>query len=82
MQRMLDRDISESEVAQTLESFELVEDYPDDKPFPSQLVLGYSGARPLHVVCADDDVASITYIITIYEPDATEWEADLKTRKK
>lgn len=81
MQRMLERDISESEVAQVLEGCEVVEDYADDKPYPSKLVLGYAGARSLHVVCADNDEAALTYVITIYEPDLSEWEADLKTRK-
>jgi len=33
------------------------------------------------VVAADDPVADETIVITTYEPDLREWEADLKTRR-
>jgi hypothetical protein len=36
----------------------------------------------LHVVAADDEVRGETIVITTYEPDPNEWEADLKTRKR
>lgn len=35
------------------DSGEVVEDYPDDKPYPSRPVLGRSGDTP-HVVVAED----------------------------
>jgi len=55
--------------------------YPDDKPYPSRLVLGWNGRRPIHVVVADnlDDQENI--VITVYEPDPEEWEPDFKRRK-
>jgi len=41
----------------------MIEDYTDDRPFPSCLVFGRTGVgRPIHVVCAysqEDDMAVI-----------------------
>ena len=58
------------------------ETYPEDKPFPSRLVLGWSGSRPVHVVVADNVAAQEAIIITVYHPDAEEWEAGFKRRKR
>jgi hypothetical protein len=73
--------IRSDQVRQVLERGERIEEYPDDTPFPSYLVLGGSG-RNLHVVAADDAAADETIVITTYEPDPKEWEANLKTRRK
>ena len=54
IQRMALRDISEAEVRAVLTTGEAIEEYPDDTPFPSRLVLGWVGSRPLHVVAADN----------------------------
>lgn len=60
----------------------IIEDYPDDPRGPSCLVLGITQAgRPLHVVfgkTADNQLL----VITAYEPNFGEWEADWRTRKK
>ena len=56
---------------------EIIEDYPDDYPFPSCLMLG---ANHLHVVCGVG--AGILWIITAYHPTKDKWEDDLKTRKE
>ena len=55
----------------------IIEDYPDDHPYPNCLLLG---AGPLHVVCgmAEDRL----FIITAYRPDPSEWGPDYKTRKE
>ncbi len=57
------------------------EEYPEDHPYPSRLVLGTVDNRPLHVVAADNTVASETIIITVYEPDPRQWEAGFRQRK-
>ena len=45
--------IREAEVKEALQGGEIIEEYPDDKPYPSFLVYGKTRAdRPLHVVCA------------------------------
>jgi hypothetical protein len=78
---MLKLRIMSDQVRDVLERGERIEEYPDDTPLPSYLMLGCFG-RNLHVVAADDPVGDETIVITTYEPDPKEWEADLKTRRK
>jgi len=78
---MYQRNISEPEVRHVIATGETVEDYPDDTPYPSRLLLGWHGQRPLHVVVADNADDQENIVITVYEPDLTEWESDFKRRK-
>lgn len=82
IQRMFQRRVSEEEVKQVVAVGETIETYPEDKPFPSRLILGWSGSRPVHVVVADNVAAQEAIIITVYRPDAEEWEAGFKRRKR
>lgn len=81
VRRMFERDIKPDEVTEVLERGEVLEEYPTDRPFPSRLVLGVASNRLLHVVAADDVQGGITYVITVYEPDADLWTADGRRRK-
>ena len=81
IRRMFQRRISTEEVKQVITTGETIEAYPTDKPFPSRLILGWSGARPLHVVVADDAQAQETIIVTVYQPNVEEWEQGFKRRK-
>ena len=81
-QRMLERNISMEEIEQVVESGEVIEDYPDDEPFPSRLILGVPQNRPLHVVAADETDSDITHVITAYQPNPGQWEDDFKRRKR
>jgi hypothetical protein len=80
--RMFERNITMDDVKQTIQTGELVQDYPDDKPYPIRLVLGWVGNRPIHVVFASDDQNDRLIVITAYEPDPNLWEADFKTKKE
>jgi hypothetical protein len=82
LRRMLRHGIRSDQVRQVLSEGERIEEYPDDTPLPSYLMLGIGAARVLHVVAGDDPEADETIVITTYEPDPNEWEADFKTRKK
>ena len=44
IQRMALRDISEAEVRAVLTTGEAIEEYPNDTPFSSRLVLGWIGS--------------------------------------
>lgn len=48
----------------------------------ARLVLGWSDSRPIHVVVADNVDDQENIVITVYEPDLTEWERDFKRRKR
>lgn len=60
---------------------DIIEDYPDDKPFPSALFLGWFEGKPLHVVAALDFATDYCLVITAYEPDLNHFEPDFKTRR-
>jgi hypothetical protein len=79
---MFQRGINEENVRHVLATGETIEEYPDDTPYPSRLVLGWHGSRPLHIVVADNSDAQETIVITVYEPDPRQWETDFKRRKR
>ena len=67
----LARKISTADIEYAIISDEIIEEYPDDYPYPSCLICGKTtDNRPLHVVCA---IAPVIKIITIYIPDEYEW---------
>ncbi len=81
LRRMFSRSISDEDVRYVLETGEVIEEYPDDRPYPSRLVLGSREGRPLHVVAAENAEDRETIVITAYEPDAELWEQDYRERK-
>ena len=82
IQRMFQRNVSAEEVRQIVVTGETIETYPDDQPFPSRLMLGWNGPRPIHVVLAENTADKETIIITVYEPNGAEWEAGFRRRKR
>ena len=81
VRRMFERGLSVEDVRAVLASGETIADYPDDTPYPSRLVLGFQGARALHVVAAYNAIDDETIIVTAYEPDPGVWEADFRRKK-
>lgn len=81
LERLQERDIFRKDVVSAIRTGEIIEQYPDDTPYPSCLVYGSSARnKPLHVVCAYDGNSII--VITAYYPSLDKFEADLKTRKE
>jgi len=80
IQRMFQRNISEQDVRRILINGETIENYADDKPYPSRLILGWIDKRPIHVVMADNFKNNEIIIITVYEPDTSQWIDDFKRR--
>ena len=75
-----ERMIRVAEVRSCVTGGELIEDYPEDVRGHSCLILGDGDdRRPIHVVCSPK--ADYLAIITAYEPDPAQWEADFKTRR-
>ena len=74
------RKIRISDILTAIKDGEIIEQYPNDFPYPSCLVFGYtSDETPIHIVCGVGD--GKLWIITAYFPDPNRWEKDLKTRK-
>lgn len=73
--------ITDEELQQATGSAELLEEYLDDTPYPSCLVLGFTRAgRPLHFVVAYDDSPPRVIVVTVYQPDPVQWEDDRRRK--
>lgn len=60
---------------------EIIQQYEEDKPLPSCLILGMTiHNKYLHVVVSTDD--EYIYLITAYYPTLDQWEDDYKTRRR
>jgi hypothetical protein len=76
---MAERDIREEDVADIVARGKVIETYPEDRPHPSRLSLGWADTRPIHVVSAATEHEII--VITVYEPDPALWEPGFEKRK-
>jgi hypothetical protein len=81
LERLLSRNISPDDVEATIKTGEIINEYPDDDPFKSWLVLGFIGKRPIHVVLSQD-IEGNCIIITTYVPDNKIWNVGFKTKKR
>jgi len=77
--RMHERNIKHEDMVLAICNGEIIEQYLDDKPNPSCLILGFSGDIPVHIVLSLNN--GIIWMITTYVPTLEKWEADYKTRK-
>ena len=61
---------------------EIIEEYPNDKPYPSRLIMGrnFSGEL-IHSVLAYNSSNGWAVLITVYRPDPARW-IDWKVRVK
>ncbi len=79
--RFKQRGLKAKDIRAAVNSGEIIEQYPDDYPFPSCLIIGKSvDGKWIHVVMSDE--GSMSRIITAYYPDPDKWSEDLKTRKE
>ena len=81
VRRMFERHITDADVANVLATDEEIAAYPNDQPYPSRLLLGWRGSRPLHVVAAYNAQDDEEIVITVYEPDAAFWDDGFRRRK-
>ena len=79
LERIFERFISPAECVKVLENGKIIEDYPDDKPFPSRLMLGEVNGRFIHIVVSQNN--ENFYLITAYEPDPELWDETFLKRK-
>ncbi|SPF35334.1 conserved hypothetical protein [Candidatus Sulfopaludibacter sp. SbA4] len=78
---MFERGVEKDDVNAVISGGETVADHPDDKPYPSQLLLGFVEGRPIHVVAAWDAGTETCIIVTAYEPQPEQWEAGFRKRR-
>lgn len=79
--RLAGRFIPREAILQAMDTYELVEAYPDDRYLPSYLILGRYGKEAFHVLFGADVQWDNVRVVTAYRPDPGEWQPDLKTRR-
>jgi len=79
--RMRQRNIKIFDVLNCIISGEVIEEYENDYPYPSVLVLGKAlNGSYLHVVCALGQEK--VWMITVYYPNKDEWINGFRTRRE
>lgn len=81
LERMVERRIRREDVIAVVLSGEIIEEYPDDRPFASALYLGWCNTRPLHVVIAFDASDCMVHVVTAYEPDSDRFGPEFRVRR-
>ena len=75
-------EIKDNEVIEAVLNGKIIEDYPEDKPYPSCLIYGEtSNKRPLHIVFAYAEDANKVIIVTVYQPRSDQWIGFERRRK-
>lgn len=74
LKRMFQRGLSTAAIEHVLKSGQVVASYPEDQPYPSFLMLGWSEKTPIHVVAASTETGD-TVVITAYIPEPSVWDS-------
>jgi len=80
--RLKQRFISRDAILNSVDTYEILEDYPHDKYLPSYLVLARYDMDVFHVLFATDVKGDNVRVVTAYRPSIEEWCEDMKTRRK
>lgn len=79
--RLIERNITIDDIVNAIETGQIIEQYPNDQPFPSCLVLGHTiQEKSIHIIVSLN--GGKMYLITAYFPNSDKWESDMKTRKE
>jgi hypothetical protein len=81
IRRMFSRGISAADVRNAIVTGEIIEEYPDDTPYPSALLLATIDGCPLHVVVAMDRAEDRIIVVSLYRPDPLKWEPGFRRRR-
>ena len=79
--RLQHRSIARQTILDTVDTYEIVEAYPEDKYLPSYLVLAKHHNEVFHILFATDIAGDNVRIVTAYRPSPDEWASDGKTRR-
>jgi len=74
--------LSVGEILGSIEAGEIIEDYPDDRPYPSCLILSRNPkGEVVHSVWAYNQSTRSSVLVTVYSPDPRLW-IDGKVRRR
>jgi hypothetical protein len=80
--RIQGRFISRQHMLDAVDTYEVIESYPEDKYLPSSVVYAIGRDAVFHILFAVDVPAEQVRVITAYHPDPEAWEIDQKTRRR
>jgi hypothetical protein len=78
---MKERFIPRYYIFDSVDFYEIIEAYPDDKYLPSYLVYSQFNNQVFHILFAVDREGENIRVVTAYFPSLEDWHADLKTRR-
>ncbi|MCL2002922.1 MAG: DUF4258 domain-containing protein [Oscillospiraceae bacterium] len=79
--RMRERGITIENIKNAVRIGEIIQQYKEDKPFPSCLMLGETEQnKKIHIVASVN--GGYMYVITAYYPNEKDWGVDMKHRKE
>lgn len=79
--RLQERNILLDDVERAIKTGIIIEEYPNDKPFPSCLIAGVAvNGSVLHTVVSIDE--EFLYLITAYWPNSDKWANNFTVRRK
>jgi|WetSurSiteA1Bulk_404760.scaffolds.fasta_scaffold172466_1 hypothetical protein len=81
--RIFERNIGYGELVEAFEKAEVIEEYPNDHPYPSCLILGFTRLKkPIHTVFSINHNEEVVVIVTVYIPEKGKWTDDYRRRNK
>ncbi len=79
IKRLYERSIKIKDIISGITTGEIIEEYRDDYPYPSCLILGKdSKDLDIHIVCG---ISEEIWIMSAYYPNTNMWEEGFKERK-
>lgn len=80
--RLRGRFIPRHTILESVDNYEIIENYPEDKYLPSYLVCSRYRGVTFHILFAVDVSGYNVRVVTAYYPNPKEWSEDLKTRRR
>ncbi len=78
--RLKERFISREDIISSVNSYEIIEEYPDDRYLPGYLVYAQKNTTIVHILFGVDLKNDFVVIITTYKPTTEKWDKELKKR--
>ncbi len=79
--RLQQRGLDAGALRNAIASLEIIEAYPDDKYLPSFLLRGKTKGAVFHAQIATDVEGDNIRVVTMYAPDADEWDEGSRKRR-
>ncbi len=80
--RLKERFVTRKTILSSVDTYEIIEEYPKDKYLPSCLVYAKHEDLIIHIQIAIDNNNDNIRIVTAYKPTSEKWENNLKKRRK